>query len=107
MREFLLYGFATWRIASLLVNEAGFGGLFQHLREFAGIEHDEQGNKTIIPDGFLPGLLSCVWCASVWIGAGWTALDWILPGVAPKLAMPFAFSAVAVLIELWVKGRTA
>lgn len=94
----LIFGLATWRLASLLVNEAGPGFMFLKLRERAGITHIG-GEKLIIPDGFLPGLLSCIWCSSLWVGVGWALLYWLFPDAAPLIAAPFAFSTVAVLVQ--------
>jgi hypothetical protein len=104
MMEFIIYGLATWRISSLLVNEAGPGNFFRRLREWTGIEHDEGGAVTVIPDGFWSSLLSCIWCASLWVGLGWVGLGWIAPDVALKVAMVFSFSAVAIGWEKWIKS---
>jgi hypothetical protein len=43
--------------------------------------------------------LMCVWCSSVWIGIGFTALFSLSPVVAFTAALPFALSAVAVCLE--------
>ena len=95
----VVYTMATWRVASLLVNEAGPWGVFQWLRERAGIEHDFSGEKTIIPDRFLAGLFSCVWCASLWAAAGWMIFDWFLPLLAVRVALVFALSAGAIWFQ--------
>lgn len=100
----LVYVLATWRISSLLVNEGGPGSIFRRLREWAGITHDEQGNKVIIPDTFLGGVFSCVWCSSVWVGAGWVGLDLLWPEGAGLIAAALALSAGAVMVEKWVRG---
>lgn len=97
--ELIVYGLATWRTASLFVNEAGPGNVFLHIRELAGIEHDDTGKVAIIPDGFFAGLLSCVWCASLWAGGFWVVLDWIFPEVAIRLGLILAVSAVAIFIQ--------
>lgn len=100
--SFLIYGLATWRVASLFVNEAGPGNVFLRIRQWAGIEHDDDGNKTIIPDTFFAGVLSCVWCASLWAAMFWVGMDLISPEVTMKVAMVFALSAVAVGWQRWV-----
>ena len=97
---FIIYGIATWRLSSLLVNEAGPGDIFVHLREFAGIAHDDQKQKTIIPDGFFSGILSCVWCCSVWVGAFWMLFDLLFPTIALRCAVLFGFSALAIFIQV-------
>jgi len=105
MIELIVYSLATWRIASLLVNEQGPGNVFRRLRSAVGIEHDQDGNVTIIPDGFLAGIFSCVWCASVWVGFGWAGLVYAMPDVGFRLASAFAFSALAILIQRWLESR--
>lgn len=97
--DLIIYVLATWRLSSLFVNEPGPGRIFQYLREFAGIEHDEEGNKTIIPETFWAELLSCVWCSSIWLGIFWALLDLWLPGLAFRLGLIFALSAGAILLE--------
>lgn len=98
----LIYGLATWRAASLLVNEAGPWDVFLRLRRLTGIEHDGEKQKTIIPDGFLPGVFSCVWCASLWVAGGWVVFDLVIPSVAIKLAAVLALSSLAVLLQRYV-----
>jgi hypothetical protein len=86
-----------------LVNEAGPFDMFMKLRERVGIQHDEEKIPFLIPDGFLPGVLSCVWCSSVWC-AGLFVLAWlILPHVALPVALVLALSAVAVIVETFVR----
>lgn len=103
--EWFILVLATWRVSSLLVNERGPFDLFLRLRSWAGIQHDSQGRSTIIPDGLLSGVLSCVWCASVWVGAGWAAAYWLWPDYALPVALALALSAAAVLVETWLRNR--
>lgn len=95
----IVYGLATWRVSSLFVKEGGPGNVFLHIRELTGIEHDDQGNVTIIPDGFFPSLLSCVWCCSLWVALFFMTLQWTLPRVGFGVGMVFAASAVAIWVE--------
>jgi len=95
----LIYGMATWRIASMFVSELGPGDLFLRLRALVGIVHDDAKQVAMIPDGFFPSLFSCVWCCSVWIGAFWMLFDLFFPWLSLRLATAFAFSAVAILIQ--------
>jgi hypothetical protein len=81
---------ATWRISSLLVTEDGPYRVFSRLREWLG-EHR--------PDGMLTGLLGCVWCVSVWISFGWVVLLAVIPQAVIWLAMPFALSAGAIIVD--------
>lgn len=97
--ELIVYGLATWRISSLLVDEPGPFRIFVRLRSLVGITHDEDDNVAIIPDGFLPGILSCVWCTSIYIGLFWTLMQFV--PFAFYLALPFALSGISIkLIQL-------
>lgn len=100
----LILGFATWRISNLLVLEKGPFNVFVRIRELAGIIHDTQGEPYQYPDNFLAELLSCVWCTSVWVGTAW-AIAWLLwPEVTVKVSVPFALSAIAIVIDKYLKS---
>jgi len=94
----LIYGLATWRISSLLVQEEGPFHIFEKIRYWVGIQHEG-----MIPDNLLGGILSCVWCCSIWIALFWTISLWIIPKWSVMAAMPFAFSAIAILIDPYVR----
>ena len=96
---YILTALATWRISSLLVHEDGPFNIFKRLRKLAGLE-----NVVEIPDGFFPGVLSCVWCASLWVGAVWALVWWLAPEVVEWLALPFALSALAIGLERLVRN---
>jgi len=96
--EILIYFFAVWRVSSLFVREDGPGFLFRKLREKAGIVHDGD-EVALVPDTFLAGVLSCVWCFSIWVGFFWTMLWLVSPEWSLKIAVPFAFSGWAVLLD--------
>lgn len=95
--EFVVFGLATWRLSSLLVDERGPWDLFLRFRKLVGIEHDDDGKATIIPDGFFPGVLSCVWCASMWVGMFWTCVSLWDHGYF--VAIPFALSAISIFFN--------
>lgn len=99
---YIILALATWRVSSLLVNEAGPWSIFVKIREAAGIKHDTDGKVWLVPERFLAQILSCVWCASLWAGAGWTVLWWWSPFAARWIGMPFALSAAAILMECMV-----
>lgn len=61
-----LAGLAGWRLAELLVNEAGPGNVFGRLRGWAGVP--DEGIQE--PRPFVGGLLACSYCASVWTAGG-------------------------------------
>lgn len=102
---FLLLGFATWRLSTMIVREDGPGNIFFHLREWAGITHDGDRHVLTVPDRFLPNLLSCVWCTSVWVASGWVFLWLLLPKVAIILAAVFALSAMAITLDRFLTGQ--
>lgn len=82
-------GLATWRVAHILVYEAGPFDAFIKLREALGIKHDEFGNPIGWPHGVV---LACLWCTSVWVAAAMLVL--------PKpIRQAFALSAVACIVE--------
>lgn len=96
--EFVILVMATWRISSLLVKETGPFKIFSRLRELTGIRHDENDNIFMVPDNLFAGILSCVWCCSVWAGIGMTVLYIIYP---PSIygALALALSASAIVVE--------
>jgi hypothetical protein len=100
--HFIVLALATWRISSLFVTESGPFRLFVRVREWAGITHDDDGVVVIIPDTLRAGVLSCVWCFSVWAGAFWTLLWLVSPAIAFVCALPLALSTVAVMIQRFV-----
>lgn len=105
--KFVIFGLATWRMASLLVSEKGPFGLFARIREWVGIEEMRVNNSPeiykAVPDTFFGQLLDCVWCCSIWVGIGWTVFYWLTPVVAVWLGLPLALSAVAIWFESWMR----
>lgn len=99
MLQLLILGLATWRISSLLVNETGPGDIFVKVREEFGFTHGFDKEILIIPDGFWGDLLSCVWCCSLFVAAGWVLFYILLPGLATWTALIFALSTMAVLVQ--------
>lgn len=98
----VVLAFATWRIAHMLVKELGPMNLFEKMRHRAGIRLDATGEPYALdPDAFLPSVLTCVYCTSVWVGLFFTVLGGISIHLSFWVAAPFAFSAVAVLLEIW------
>ena len=108
-------GLATWRLSSLLVVEDGPWRVFRRIRRWARAGEWSQkgmdGNR-LCPaevqevmmnagrsEGFFSGLLSCIWCTSVWVAAGLALGFFLLPVPAFYFALVFALSSVAILIE--------
>jgi hypothetical protein len=86
----LLYSLATWRISSLLVCEDGPADILKRLR------------ATVCRSPFLSGLLSCVWCCSVWIGMAFAMLGLDAPLVV-RIAAGLSFSTVSVILQRWME----
>lgn len=99
LTDFLIYSLATWRIASFLVQEAGPWNVFIRLREKTGIVHNEDGKVLIVPDGFFAGVLSCMWCTSVWVAFGWGIFLFFTPEISFWFATIFGFSAMAIVLN--------
>jgi len=97
--DFVIYGLATWRIASLLVQEDGPWNIFMRLRELTGIKHDDDGDVFMIPNGFWPQLFSCIWCCSTWVALCWLVFWMAWPWMALRVAILFGFSTVAILVD--------
>ncbi len=94
----LLVGLAGWRVSSLFVQEAGPFRIFERLRERVGLV---EGEVSIQPEGlrgFLYGLLSCVWCLSIWV----VPLMWVLFEVSGVATGIFAAMTVAVMVQQFV-----
>lgn len=90
----VICGLAGWRLASLLVAEAGPWDVFERLRTRVGVP-----NFGEVASGLIPGMFSCVWCMSVWT----VALCWLLWEV--HWAIPGALAAMALAITAEVLNR--
>jgi hypothetical protein len=86
----LLYSLATWRISSLLVCEDGPADVFKRLR------------AAVCRSPFFSGLLSCVWCCSVWVGLVFALLGLDAPLVV-RIAAGLSFSTVSVILQRWME----
>jgi len=98
IQELLFYGIVTWRISSLLVNETGPFDIFLRIRKLTGMQYDSDGELWMIPGNVFAGILSCVWCCSVWVGAGISIFAFFAPGMF-WLFLPFFLSAMAIVLE--------
>jgi hypothetical protein len=103
LAEILIYCLAVWRVSSLFVRESGPAFVFKRLREKAGIVHDGE-EVALIPDTFFAQVLSCVWCFSIWAAFFWTAFWLVSPEWSLKLAVPFALSGGAILLDRHVNA---
>ena len=95
--DFVIMALSCWRLTSLVVYEDGPFHVFSKFREWIGLEED--GSH---PDKFLPSLISCAMCFSVWVGLTW--LGYLLaPVIAISLSGIFALSAVACIIDRYME----
>ena len=100
----ILLSCATWRISSLLYDEAGPWKMFIWLRERLGVLHDEDGT----PVGYSKWaeILECFWCITIWVSLGLTIPTALLEGVSPwdTILLWLASSTGAILIEVaWMR----
>lgn len=95
IEQFVFIGFASWRIAHMLVDEEGPALIFERIREFVG------ANKPGKVTGFLPTLFSCVYCMSVWT----TMTLFLVWQVEPVAVMLIAAMSLALVVHSIVEGR--
>lgn len=83
---------AVWRLTMLVTTEAGPGDILVKGREWLGVSHDENG----VPFAWegIGVVLSCFWCASVWVAAVVMLLPWQLNAL-------LALSGGAILLDTW------
>lgn len=116
--DYVILALATWRLGYMFVKEAGPLDVFQNIRRafYAG-EYDPQAPQfenwrpedhewwsslgALPEQGFIGGVLSCIYCMSVWIGFFFTAFMLMWPMGSVVVALPFALSCIAVMIEMW------
>lgn len=93
--QFLVCGFAGWRLACLLVYERGPFDIFVWLRSMVGVVHDESGRAEEWAKNFLTGVFTCVVCMSIWT----TTLMWGLWQIKPPAVVLVAAWGLALLLE--------
>lgn len=100
MLNLLLATLSLWRITSLFTKEKGPFLAFYHLREWAGIEHDDD-YKPLGYDESKPfgEVLYCPWCFSMMFGLLWGLLWATAPNLMSKVSLPFALSAGAIITQ--------
>ena len=76
-------GLATWRLAVLVVDDEIMAGPRDWLGRWAWTSY----------------LVSCIACVSVWVGISITAGYFLWSEVVFWIVLPFALSAVALLLE--------
>lgn len=104
--DLIILALATWRLVLLVQQERGPFAGFTRLRERLGVAHDEDGAPISWPDTELGRLIRCCWCGSVWVGIGLAGVYMAWPMAATVLALPFALSAGALIVEVIVDGKS-
>ena len=96
--EYVILALATWRLASLFSQEDGPFDVFIRFRHIVGVRYDDHG----VPYGLnvLSKGMICVACCSLWIGFLWAGLYYLWRD-SVWIALPFALSAGAIMIERW------
>jgi len=97
--EFIVIAMGAWRLSEMLsdVSEDGPAHLLQKLRSRVGVAYDEYSapyGKTWVAEGLL-----CIKCVSVWVGILFGGAYLLSPIVGISMALPFALSGIAILIN--------
>ena len=92
----LVTGLATWRITSIIQNET----IFEPVRRWLGEKEVTLENGLVFTEypTFVSKLIHCFMCLSVWVALACT----ILLFICPYILLPFFFSAIAIIINVWL-----
>ena len=104
MADYLILGLATWRISHLLVSEEGPWDFLSKFRHLAGVRYDEHSSP--YSTNVFSELLTCIWCLSPWIGTILTLAYWRWSYPTILCSLPFALSAMAVIVNRWIDGKS-
>ena len=105
----ILLSLAIWRLSYMFVWEDGPFDILETFREKIGVrytvDNDRQAAsgmplwRTTVVDVFL-----CVYCMSVWWSIFFAILYYIQPFLAVALAVPFALSTGAIMVNRWCEN---
>ena len=93
----LIFGLATFRIANLIAYEIGLFNIFEKLRRSVGVRYNEHGVEYGTNE--LSKAILCLWCNSTIIGLLITLLYLAFKDIVVYVCLPFALSAIAVIIK--------
>lgn len=98
--EFLVLSLASWRIASLLVDEAGPFDVFERLRVFVGIKYDQKNEPFATNE--IAKQFMCIWCMSLLVSI-FIVVFYMCSNTVIYFLLPFALSSVGMLADkmLW------
>jgi len=100
--RFLIYALATWRFSHMLAAERGPYDALGWLRALCGVDYASDGS--VIAETEAARLVTCVWCSSAWVAAGFALLRRLWPALGDGLAGVLAASALAVFAERQLDG---
>lgn len=104
--DLVILALACWRLVLLVQQERGPLAVFTRIRERLGVMHDEDGMPVSWPDTEVGLLVRCCRCGSIWVGVGLAGIYLATPVAATLLALPFALSAGALIVEVIVDGQS-
>ena len=104
MLDFVVLSLAVFRLSMLLIYDNGPFDVFQRLRIRVGILYYDNGDMDEKEYKGWAGLLSCVWCASIWLGLLLALSYWAFPTYTLFFSMPLALSSMAGMYERIVNG---
>lgn len=84
-------------------NQHGPACILDKIRNKVGLRYDEFSRPVTEP-GSIAEAITCVWCSSIWIGAGFAIIMIISLKVAFWIGLPFALSAIAIILESIIDG---
>jgi hypothetical protein len=98
---------AVWRISNMLadVDQHGPFGILDKMRVASGMRYDAYSNIVAEPGSLFEGL-TCIYCNSTWIGAGFAVLLLLSPEVAFYVSFAFALSTIVIIIEKCIIYRS-
>lgn len=112
MYNAIVVALAVWRLASMLAWEEGPFDLFPKIRYAFFVRYDQHTNMYVTHESTtawgklreeIGEMLICVWCNSVWLGAGATLLYYLFPALTYWLSLPLALSAAAIVVQKHVE----
>ena len=93
----LVVSLAVFRISLMIVSEDGPFTIFPRFKRWIGVRYDQYSQ--VYATNEFAKLFTCVWCLSLWLGLAVTVFAYFFPVIAFWVAMPFACSAVAVILS--------
>jgi hypothetical protein len=102
--HFIILGLAVWRVSNMLADtdQSGPFELLDRARAWAGVRYASD-NTPYWKSRTLASGLMCVRCSSMWFGILATVCFIINTPVTIFVSLPFALSAVAFLVQEFVK----